>query len=377
MTLAKEAKLYEQDLSVAWIDFRKAFDVVPHMWIAACLEMVQAPEIVRRGLAKVMVKWATNLEIRCNGSVVRTKPVQWLVRFRRGLYQGDSLSPLLFSLVVSPLSSLLRKKVGFNSRFHASPITNVMFMDDLKVYESRQEDLASTLADVERVAAAVGMTLGVRKCAVAHLKKGKLRCDASGVVVSAGIIREIDSSTPYRYLGVEQVFRAHSGLTRARVRQEYLKRVALVWSSPLSISEKVAAHNGWAVVVVRFYMPLIEWYRRDLVELDVRTRAILSANQAHNPAASSARVHLHRDMGGRGLAALTFVWEVEVMGAALYLTRAEDSRIEGSVAFLKHFEEAEHRMTILGAALPILDRYQMRCGLLRDADRAESTCEGR
>ncbi len=48
-----------------------------------------------------------------------------------------------------------------------------------------------------------------------------------------------------------------------------------------------------------------------------------------------------------------------------------DSRIEGAVAFLKHFEETEHRMTILGAALSILDRYQMRCCLLRDADRAE------
>ena len=92
MTLAKEAKLYKQDLSVAWIDFRKAFDVAPHTWITACLEMVRAPEIVKRRLAKVMGKWATNLEIRCEGSGT----VRHLVRFRRGLYQGDSLSPLLF-----------------------------------------------------------------------------------------------------------------------------------------------------------------------------------------------------------------------------------------------------------------------------------------
>ncbi len=96
--------------------------------------------------------------------------------------------------------------------------------------------------------------------------------------MSAGIIREIDSSTSYRYLGVEQVFRVHSGLTRARVRQEYLKRVALVWSSPLSTSEKVAAHNRWAVAVVRFYMSLIVWYRRYLIELDVRTRARVSSS---------------------------------------------------------------------------------------------------
>ena len=117
MTLAKEAKLYEQDLSVAWIDFRMAFNVVPHTWSTVCLEMFQAPEIVRRGLAKVMGKWVTNLEIRCEGSGT----IRHLVRFRRGLYQGDSLSLLLFSLVVSPLSGLLRKKVGFSSRFPHYP----------------------------------------------------------------------------------------------------------------------------------------------------------------------------------------------------------------------------------------------------------------
>ncbi len=55
-----------------------------------------------------------------------------------------------------------------------------MFMDDLKVYESKQEDLASMLADVERVASAVGIMLGVRKCAVAYLKKVEVRRQWSG-----------------------------------------------------------------------------------------------------------------------------------------------------------------------------------------------------
>ena len=77
-------------------------------------------------------------------------------------------------------------------------------------------------------------------------------------------------------------------------------------------------------------------------------------------------------MGDRWLTTLTFVWEVDVIGAALYLVRAADSRIEGALAFLKHFEEAECRMMILGAALSILDRYGMQCGLLRDADRVEN-----
>ena len=29
------------DLSMAWIDYKKAYDMVPHSWILKCLEMVR------------------------------------------------------------------------------------------------------------------------------------------------------------------------------------------------------------------------------------------------------------------------------------------------------------------------------------------------
>ncbi len=44
------------------------------------------------------------------------------IEFRREIYQGDSLSPLLFCLAVSPLSEALREGVGFRSKFHVMPV---------------------------------------------------------------------------------------------------------------------------------------------------------------------------------------------------------------------------------------------------------------
>ncbi len=46
--LAKEAQVSGKNLSVSWVDFQKAFDRVPHFWIARCLETVQAPRVVVR-----------------------------------------------------------------------------------------------------------------------------------------------------------------------------------------------------------------------------------------------------------------------------------------------------------------------------------------
>ena len=34
---AKYQQLYSRNLSVAWIDYRKAFDLIPHAWIGKML----------------------------------------------------------------------------------------------------------------------------------------------------------------------------------------------------------------------------------------------------------------------------------------------------------------------------------------------------
>ena len=50
-----------------------------------------------------------------------------------------------------------------------SPVTNQFFMDDLKVYAGSKWGLSTTANVVERVFKAIGMELGLRKCAVAHM----------------------------------------------------------------------------------------------------------------------------------------------------------------------------------------------------------------
>ena len=80
--VAKEAVLRRRDLSVAWIDFSKAYDMTPHSWIRACLKTIKAPKLVRKTLAKLILKWHTKLEVQGETGKLRIPVV-----FRRGLYQ--------------------------------------------------------------------------------------------------------------------------------------------------------------------------------------------------------------------------------------------------------------------------------------------------
>ena len=62
------------------------------------------------------------------------------------------------------------------------------------------------------------MTLGTRKCAVAHLRGGQVR-SLGGVELRRSEIRDLAGGS-YRYLGIDQVFGARSKETKDRVVQE-------------------------------------------------------------------------------------------------------------------------------------------------------------
>ena len=83
-----------RNLSTAWIDYRKAFDSVPHDWILKTLDMYKVSPIISNFLRGSMGGWKTKLCLSHSDGVMTSE----YLNIRRGIFQGDSLSPLLFVL---------------------------------------------------------------------------------------------------------------------------------------------------------------------------------------------------------------------------------------------------------------------------------------
>ena len=73
---------------MTWIDYKKAYGMVPHSWISECLEIFGIANNVQDFLNNSMK--SLQLELNTSGKTLAE------VDIKRGIFQGDSLSPLLF-----------------------------------------------------------------------------------------------------------------------------------------------------------------------------------------------------------------------------------------------------------------------------------------
>ena len=66
------------------------------------------------------------------------------VAIKRGIFQGDSLSPLLFVLTLIPLSLILGKaRAEYEFSVSREKINHLLFMDDLKLHSRNEKGLDS------------------------------------------------------------------------------------------------------------------------------------------------------------------------------------------------------------------------------------------
>ena len=152
--ILKDARKGSKHLAMAWIDYKKAYDMVPHSWILEALDMFKVAGNMADLLRCSMDNWRTQLM--GNGNILGT------VNIERGIFQGDSLSPLLFVMIMIPLSMRLKSTdLGFNLRNESRSINHLLFMDDLKLYARTPEQLEELVGLVKGYSDDIKMEFGI------------------------------------------------------------------------------------------------------------------------------------------------------------------------------------------------------------------------
>ena len=99
--ILKYCKKHHRNLVMKWINYKKAYDMMPHGSIIEAMEMVRIPDNIMNLFENKKETWRTEL-IAYNQSLDE-------INIRIGNFQGDSFSPLFFVVVLIPLLIILNE----------------------------------------------------------------------------------------------------------------------------------------------------------------------------------------------------------------------------------------------------------------------------
>ena len=101
----------------------------PHSWIIECLKLYRVDPWILDLLTNVMKLW--KIQLYCSDKFYGD------VSILRGIYQGDSSSPLLFAMALMPLSTILNSTgKGFLIVKDGQTLSHLLYLDDLQVFGS-------------------------------------------------------------------------------------------------------------------------------------------------------------------------------------------------------------------------------------------------
>ncbi|CAF1556599.1 unnamed protein product [Rotaria magnacalcarata] len=316
-TLTADAQDQKQrPLSVAWIDYAKAFDSVLHSYIKWLFSVLRIPDLLKKFLVSIMANWRVRYEVRINrGQTDRSN----YLKIRSGVLQGDSFSPLLFCLAMAPISHALNNVAGAYVTASGTKtnmqlsLAHIFYMDDLKLYGNSRESLAKQIKCVSSISKDIHMELNEKKCAVAHftpksLKKKQVPVNPVATVEKSINFPLLDAESIYKYLGIEQRLGVNETEAWDRVVERCYTVAHKIWSSELTFRQKIVTHNATVNPSLNYVASCIikgnGTYASALKRgdtADTQLRKVLKEQKSRYNANCVVRLYLPAEQGGCGL----------------------------------------------------------------------------
>jgi len=326
-SIMKESKEKKTNLVMGWIDYRKAYDMVPHTWITSVFSMLGISDNIKKFITESMKGWRTILE----SEGLQLGEVQ----IKRGIFQGDSLSPLVFVMAMVPLTIILRKiRPGYSMR-DKSKINHLLYMDDLKVYGKSRREIETIIHTVRIFSDDIGMEFGLDKCATIMLRRGKLETGSLVQLPDGREIHQLEESEHYKYLGVLEADDIKHEKMKVNIEEEYIRRLTKLLKSKLNSGNLFRAINTWAVSLYRYGAGIVEWTQEELRKIDRRTRKLITMYQGMHPRSDVDRIYVEREKGGRGLMSIEDTVKYETHSLKKYTETSESQVIRTAGKIIK------------------------------------------
>lgn len=301
---------------VAFLDFRKAFDSLYHQ------SLLRAAE--RWGLPDILVRYIADLYSKASTTIMGRE-----TQIRRGVLQGDPLSPFLFNITLDWVLTELSPAAGV--RVEGTRIAYLAYADDVALIASTPSGMQEQLRLLTSAARLVGLELGPGKCATLNIRVDKKKklwfVDARRrFFIEETPIRALEPDGTYRYLGLElgPTLRTKEPVQALK---ELTSHLIKVQRAPFKPQQKM-----WALKYVVFpkhiYKRVLGRSPKNLLNrMDLEIRKFL--RQALHLPSDTPVSHFYAELSDGGLGIPSFLNRVEVLRLAMRerLLRSPDHRV--------------------------------------------------
>lgn len=311
----QQARSRKRNLYMCYIDYRKAFDSVPHDWLHRVLTLYKVCPKITRVLCHLMQNWRTSIQL--NQKTLST------INIKRGIFQGDSLSPLWFCLALNPLSLILNNnQMGYRpNKQNPERLSHLLYVDDIKLYAETQQHMQSLIKTCTIFSEDIKMSFGTEKCATVTIRRGEQEKLANVVCQ----FQNLPPEETYKYLGIMQNSRIDHTRLKNEYKESYRKRLTKLLNTKLSAKNLIVAINSWAIPTLTYSFGILKWTTTDLQELDRLTRRLLTKFRMLHPNSSVDRLYLPRREGGRGLLNISQLCLSQENNLRIYFQKSKNS----------------------------------------------------
>lgn len=158
----KDANQFNRELHALYIDFKKAYDSVEHWTLKEIFEHLKLGKI-GNVIMSILSNTYTNLKI--NSEILDEK-----IWFECGVKQGDTISPILFLMFMTPLLATLEAShIGYLNTRTGIHMNTTAIMDDVLTVTDNVNDIIKAHQIINDFAEATGMQINPTKSAYAWL----------------------------------------------------------------------------------------------------------------------------------------------------------------------------------------------------------------
>ena len=186
-----------------------------------------------------------------------------------------------------------------------------------------------------------GLEWNEKKCKCAHLKRGKIFIE--DITLEDGFkLKCLTSFDLYKYLGVPECIVHDIPTLCEKLLKIITGRANIMWSSPLSGSNKVTATNTFVNSTAEYFFWSEKFRVDDLKKMDICVREAMVKNGAKHCQQMNSLLYLPKSMGGRGLKSLENTYKETKIKAAIKLLNTTDKRIMLVTMFNRNCLKSNH-----------------------------------